>query len=61
MSNCYFMLGKLDDSVRCFMVAYDIDKEDIKSCISESVTLIRDGKIDDAIRSISQAFGILIR
>jgi len=42
-------------------VAYGIDKEDIKSCISESVNLIRDGRLDDAIRSISQAFGILLR
>jgi len=30
LSNCNFMLSNLDDSVRCFMSAYNIDKTDIR-------------------------------
>jgi tetratricopeptide (TPR) repeat protein len=61
LSNCKFMLGRLDESMRSFLVAYDIDKGDISSCLSQSVTHAKEKNFDDSLRSLSHAFGILIR
>jgi len=61
LSNCHFLQGRLEESVRCFMVAYGIDRRDIQSCMVRGVGLLRDGKKDEALHCFSQAFGILLR
>jgi len=61
LSNCHFMVGEIEESVRCFMVAYGIDKQDIRDSLSRAVTLLREGKKDEGVRCLSQALGILLR
>ncbi|HNB03542.1 MAG TPA: hypothetical protein PLV88_04550, partial [Methanoregulaceae archaeon] len=36
LSNCHFMLGNLDESVRSFMTAYGIDKNDIRDLVKRA-------------------------
>jgi len=55
------MVGEIEDSVRCFMVAYGIDKHDIKACLSQAGMLLREGNKEEGLRCLSQAFGILLR
>jgi len=61
LSNCHFMVGEMEESVRCFMVAYGIDKQDIRNCLSQAVALLREGKREEGLHCRSQAFGILLR
>ena len=61
LSNCHFMLGDLDDSVRCFMVAYNIDKNDIREKIKKGILMWRQGNSREALQCMSSVFGILLR
>jgi len=61
LSNCYFLSGEIEESVRCFMVAYDLDRESIRDCLSRAVRLLREGKKEEGLRSLSEVFGILVR
>jgi tetratricopeptide (TPR) repeat protein len=61
ISNCHFMLGNLDDSGRAFMVAYGIDKKDIRELVSKGVSLMREGQRREALETMSGVFGILLR
>ncbi|MCQ8894815.1 MAG: tetratricopeptide repeat protein [Methanolinea sp.] len=61
LSNCYFLTGEIDESVRCFMVAYDLDRETIRDCLSRAVALLKEGRREEGLRSLSEALGILVR
>ena len=61
MSNCHFMLGNLDESGRCFMVAYGIDKKDIRELVSRGLSQMRQGNRREALECLSGVFGILLR
>lgn len=61
LSNCYFLTGEIEESVRCFMVAYGLDKESIRDCLSRAVTLLKEGRKEEGLRSLSDALGILVR
>jgi tetratricopeptide (TPR) repeat protein len=60
-SNCHFMLGNLEDSGHAFMVAYDIDKRDIRDIVSKGISLMRSGKKREGLECMSGVFGILLR
>jgi tetratricopeptide (TPR) repeat protein len=61
LSNCHFMLGNLDESGRCFMTAYGIDKQDIRDLVRKSITNWRQGNSREALQHMSGVFGILLR
>lgn len=61
LSNCHFLSGDIEESVRCFMVAYDLDRESIRDCLSRAVTLLREGRREEGLRALSEALGILVR
>lgn len=61
LSNCHFMLGNLDDSVRCFMSAYNIDKTDIRESVKKGIIMWRQGNSREAVQCMSNVFGILLR
>lgn len=61
LSNSHFLMGHMEDSVRCFMVAYGIDKKDLRDCVVRGVTLLREGKREEAMHCLSQVIGILRR
>jgi len=61
LSNCHFLSGEIEESVRCFMVAYDLDRESIRDCLSRAVTLLKEGRKEEGIRALSEALGILVR
>jgi tetratricopeptide (TPR) repeat protein len=61
LSNCHFMLGNLDDSVRCFMSAYNIDKTDIMESVKKGIIMWRQGNNREALQCMSNVFGILLR
>jgi hypothetical protein len=61
MSNSCFMLGKLDESARAFDQAYYIDVKDVRTGVVKGLSLLKGGKFDDALRSFSDVFGILLR
>jgi tetratricopeptide (TPR) repeat protein len=61
MSNSCFMLGRLEESARAFDQAYYIDARDVRTGIVKGLTLLKSGKIDDALRCFSEIFGILLR
>jgi tetratricopeptide (TPR) repeat protein len=61
LSNCHFMLGNLDESGRCFMIAYGIDKKDIRNLVSKGMNHMRQGDRREALRCMSGVFGILLR
>jgi superkiller protein 3 len=61
LSNCYFLSGAIEESVRCFMVAYGLDKESIRDCLSRAVRLLKEGRKEEGLRSLSEALGILVR
>jgi tetratricopeptide (TPR) repeat protein len=61
LSNCHFILGNLDDSVRCFMSAYNIDKKDIKDIVKKGIIMWRQGNSHEALQCMSNVFGILLR
>ena len=61
LSNCHFMLGNLDESGRCFMVAYGIDKADIRELVAKGITSWRQGNSREGLRCMSGVFGILLR
>lgn len=61
MSNCHFMLGNLDESGRCFMIAYGIDKKDIKDLLSKGMAHVMQGNRREALQCMSGIFGILLR
>jgi len=55
------MLGKLDESARAFDQAYYIDVKDVRIGVVKGLSLLKSGKFDDALRSFSDVFGILLR
>jgi hypothetical protein len=55
------MLGKLEDSARAFDQAYYIDAKDVRTGVVKGLTLLKNKKFDDALRSFSDVFGILLR
>jgi hypothetical protein len=55
------MLGKLDESARAFDQAHYIDAKDVRTGVVKGLSLLKNGKVDDAIRSFSEVFGILLR
>ena len=61
LSNCHFMLGNLDESVRSFMTAYGIDKNDIRDLVKKGIISWRQGNSPEALRCMSGVFGILLR
>jgi len=61
MSNCHFTLGRLDESARCFRVAYNIDITDVHSRLREGLISFKSGRFDDGIKALSGIFGILLR
>jgi tetratricopeptide (TPR) repeat protein len=61
MSNCYFTLGRLDESARCFRIAYDIDIHDVQVRIMRGISHFKAGRFDEGIGCISEIFGILAR
>jgi tetratricopeptide (TPR) repeat protein len=61
LSNCHFMLGNLDESGRCFMIAYGIDKKDIKEIVKKGIICWRQGNNREALQYMSSVFGILLR
>ena len=60
-SNCHFMLGNLEESGHAFMVAYGIDKRDIRDIVSKGISLMRSGKKREGLECMSGVFGILLR
>jgi tetratricopeptide (TPR) repeat protein len=61
MSNCHFMLGEFDDSVRCFRKAFNIDVQDINALLLRGMSQVKSGNLDEAIRCFSGVFGIMKR
>jgi hypothetical protein len=55
------MLGKLEESARAFDQAYYIDVKDVRTGVVKGLSLLKIGKFDDALRSFSDVFGILLR
>jgi hypothetical protein len=55
------MLGRLEESARAFDQAYYIDVRDVRAGIVKGLSLLKIGKIDDALRCFSEIFGILLR
>ena len=61
MSNSCFMLGRLEESARAFDQAYYLDVKDARTGMVKGLSLLKIGKVDDAIRSFSNVWGILLR
>jgi tetratricopeptide (TPR) repeat protein len=61
LSNSCFMLGRLDESARAFDKAYYIDVHEVRSGIVKGMSLLKGGKFDEAIRSLSEVLGIMLR
>jgi hypothetical protein len=61
LSNSCFMLGRLDESARAFDQAYYIDAKEVGTGIVKGIVLLKNGKFDDALRSLSNVFGVLLR
>ena len=61
MSNSCFMLGRLEESARAFDQAYYIDVKDVRTGVVKGLSLLKNGKFDDALRSFSDVFGVLLR
>jgi len=61
LSNSCFMLGRLDESARAFDQAYYIDVHEVRSGIVKGMSLLKGGKFDEAIRSLSEVLGIMLR
>jgi lipopolysaccharide biosynthesis regulator YciM len=55
------MLGRLDESARAFDKAYYIDVHEVRSGIVRGMSLLKGGKFDEAIRSLSEVLGIMLR
>jgi hypothetical protein len=55
------MLGNLDESGRCFMIAYGIDKKDIREIVRKGIVSWRQGNSREALQCMSSVFGILLR
>ena len=55
------MLGRLEESARAFDQAYYIDARDVRSGVIKGMSLLKSGKFDEAVRSFSDIFGILLR
>ena len=55
------MLGRLEESARAFDQAYYIDVKDARAGMMKGLSLLKIGKLDDAIRSFSHVMGILLR
>ena len=61
LSNSCFMLGRLDESARAFDQAYYIDAKDVRTGVVKGLVLLKRGKFDDALRCLSDVFGVLLR
>jgi Tfp pilus assembly protein PilF len=61
MSNSCFMAGRLEESARAFDKAYYLDVKDARTGMVKGLFLLKTGKFDEAIRSFSNVWGILLR
>jgi lipopolysaccharide biosynthesis regulator YciM len=55
------MLGKLEESARAFDKAYYIDVKDVRTGVVKGLSLLKSGNFDDALRSFSNVYGVLLR
>ena len=55
------MAGRLEESARAFDKAYYLDVKDARTGMVKGLSLLKTGKFDEAIRSFSNVWGILLR
>jgi hypothetical protein len=61
LSNSCFLIGRLEDSARAFDQAYYIDIRDVRAGVIKGLSLLKTGKVEDALRCFADVFGVLLR